>query len=123
MLRTVLKVVAGITGLHAVACALVGAAVLFGSCSERSSFGVAGVVLGCVFLGLGFLGAFAAGALWDLEERGRQAAVAFTLGLVVIGIGCALSRWRFSIPGAAWQAGLLTVLLLPASRRSCSPGA
>jgi hypothetical protein len=122
MLGTVLKAVAGITGLHATACVLMGAALLFGSCSERSSFGVAGVALGCVLLGLGYLGAFAAGALWALEERGRRATVAFTLALVVIGIGCALSQWRFSFAGVAWQAVVLAVVLLPASRRACSPG-
>lgn len=123
MLRIVVKAIAAVTGLHAIACVLLGGGVLFRSCGERSSLGVAGMAVGCALIALGYFGVFAAGGLWDLEERGRRASIGFVLALAVVGVGCAVARWRVSFVGVAWQAAVLSVLFLPATRRACGPGA
>ena len=119
VLRIVLRAVAVLTALHATACVLVGTAVVFGSCGPGSTLGLGGVALGLLLASLGYVGAFAAGGLWALEERGRRAAVAFTLALALLGVACVYLKQRFSLAGAVWQAVVLAVLVLPASKRAC----
>jgi hypothetical protein len=43
----------------------------------------------------------------------------FTAVLTGLGVACALYQWRISVVGAAWQASVLALLLMPASKRAC----
>ena len=119
-MKLLLRATAALTGFHAVLCVLVGAALVLGGVSGHHTLGLLGVVVGLSLIALGYYGAFAAGSLWALENRGRRATVVFTAVLTGLGVACALYQWRISAVGAAWQASVLALLLMPASRRACA---
>lgn len=118
-MKLALRIVAGLLGLQALSCVVLGPALLVGGFRRLTDGGVLLVLVGVALVLLGYYGAFAAGGLWEREERGRRAAAVSAGILLVGGIACAAGRWRFSAVGVVYEMATLAVLLMPAARRAC----